>query len=49
MNQQFYQQLFSGGAGMRLGDAARAAKAATSDSDVRRTWMLLGDPSMRLR
>jgi hypothetical protein len=48
MSQQFYRQLFSG-AGMRIGDAARAAKAATSNSDVRRTWMLLGDPSMRLR
>jgi hypothetical protein len=48
MNQMFYQQLFSG-AGMRLGDAVRAAKGVTADSDVRRTWMLLGDPSMRLR
>jgi hypothetical protein len=48
MNQQFYQQLFSGAPG-RLGDATRAAKAATTDSDVRRTWILLGDPSMRMR
>jgi autotransporter-associated beta strand protein len=48
MSQQFYRQLFSG-AGIRIGDAARAAKFATSNSDVRRTWMLLGDPSMRLR
>jgi hypothetical protein len=48
MNQQFYQQLFSA-AGMRLGDATRAAKTATANSDVRRTWMLLGDPTMRIR
>jgi hypothetical protein len=48
MSQQFYRQLFSG-TGMRIGDAARAAKFATSNNDVRRTWMLLGDPSMRLR
>jgi hypothetical protein len=48
MNQQFYRQLFSSAA-VRLGDAARAAKAGTSDNDVRRTWMLLGDPSMRLQ
>jgi len=48
MNQQFYQQLFSG-AGMRLGDAVKAAKTATANSDVRRTWMLLGDPTMRMR
>jgi hypothetical protein len=34
---------------MRLGEAARQAKLATSDLDVRRTWMLLGDPTMRVR
>ena len=33
----------------RVGDAVRAAKAAVSNSDVRRTWVLLGDPTMRLR
>jgi autotransporter-associated beta strand protein len=48
MSQQFYRQLFSS-AGIRIGDAARTAKFATSNSDVRRTWMLLGDPSMRMR
>ena len=48
MNQMFYQQLFSS-TGVRLGDAVRAAKGATPDSDVRRTWMLLGDPTMRIR
>jgi hypothetical protein len=48
MSQMFYQQLFSG-TGVRLGDAVRAAKGATPDSDVRRTWMLLGDPTMRIR
>jgi subtilisin-like proprotein convertase family protein len=31
-----------------LGEAAIQAKAATTDLDVRRTWSLLGDPSMRL-
>lgn len=33
----------------RVGDAVRAAKAAVSNSDVRLTWVLLGDPTMRLR
>jgi autotransporter-associated beta strand protein len=48
MNTEFYRLLFSGQP-MRLGDAARNAKAATSDLDVRRTWILLGDPAMRVR
>jgi hypothetical protein len=34
--------------GARLGDLIRAAKAAVSDPDVRRTWNLLGDPTTRL-
>jgi hypothetical protein len=31
---------------LTLGAAAAAAKAATTNLDVRRTWILLGDPSM---
>jgi hypothetical protein len=27
--------------------AARRARAAITDPDVRRTWILLGDPTMR--
>lgn len=48
MNTEFYRLLF-GGQPMRLGDAIRSAKAATTDMDVRRTWVLLGDPAMRIR
>jgi len=48
MDSQFYRLLF-GGQPMRLGEAARQAKLATSDLDVRRTWILLGDPTMRVR
>jgi hypothetical protein len=48
MNSEFDRLLF-GGQSMRLGDATRNAKAATSDLDVRRTWILLGDPAMRVR
>jgi hypothetical protein len=32
-----------------LGDAMVQAKAAIRDVDVRRTWVLFGDPTMRLR
>lgn len=35
--------------GMTIGQAAAAAKAATGDLDVRRTWILLGDPSAHLQ
>jgi peptidase C25-like protein len=48
MNSEFYRLLFTGQP-MRLGDAVRNAKAATADLDVRRTWILLGDPAMRVR
>jgi Peptidase family C25 len=32
-----------------LGNAILAAKSAVTDADVRRTWILFGDPSMRLQ
>jgi hypothetical protein len=32
-----------------MGDAARRAKVAVSDQDVRRAWVLFGDPATRLR
>ncbi len=31
-----------------IGDACKMAKAATNDLDIRRTWILFGDPSMRI-
>ena len=31
-----------------IGEATAGAKAATGDLDVRRTWILLGDPAMKL-
>jgi Peptidase family C25 len=48
MAQTFYG-IFFANPNQRLGDAIIAAKAATTDTDVRRTWILLGDPTMRLR
>jgi len=48
MNQEFYRQLFSGSP-RTIGEAANRAKQAAANGDVRRSWILFGDPSMRLR
>ncbi len=48
MNQEAYRRLF-GGEGLTLGEATRRAKSAITDPDVRRTWVLLGDPTTKLR
>ena len=48
MNREFFGQLFAN-RGIALGEAIKRAKAAVGDGDVRRTWILLGDPTMRLR
>jgi hypothetical protein len=49
MNQEFYKLLFGTEGIALLGDAIREAKAKSTDVDIRRTWVLLGDPTMRLR
>jgi len=46
ISQQFYSRVFT--SQPRLGDAVRAAKQASGDPDVRRTWTLFGDPAMSL-
>jgi hypothetical protein len=48
MNQRLFRLLFVGNESLTLGEATMKAKAATGDSDVRRTWTLFGDPAMRL-
>jgi hypothetical protein len=48
MATQLYTLLY-GSESVPLGDAVKVAKAATTDMDVRRTWILFGDPSMRIR
>jgi hypothetical protein len=48
LNQEFYRQLF-GATPATVGEAAARAKSAVANSDIRRTWTLLGDPAMRLR
>ncbi|HKP85331.1 MAG TPA: C25 family cysteine peptidase [Blastocatellia bacterium] len=48
MNQRVFQMLF-GPSSQTIGEATVKAKSAVSDPDVRRTWMLFGDPSMKLK
>lgn len=48
ITEQLYQILF-GAEPVRLGDAIRTAKSTTNDTDIRRTWILLGDPTMRVK
>jgi hypothetical protein len=48
MNKGFFRLLFNG-QGLTLGEAAAQAKAATPDQDVRRSWILFGDPTTRLK
>jgi hypothetical protein len=58
MNQQFYTLLFQSNqpakgkapqAAMTLGEITTSAKSSVSDPDIRRTWILFGDPSMRVK
>ncbi|MFL6212740.1 MAG: C25 family cysteine peptidase, partial [Blastocatellia bacterium] len=46
VNQALYRALFDGAT---VGEATLKAKAATASRDVRRTWILFGDPTMHLR
>jgi hypothetical protein len=48
MNKALIRLLFNG-EGLTIGEAAMRAKAATGDQDIRRTWVLFGDPSTRLK
>jgi hypothetical protein len=48
MNRGLMRLLFNG-QGLTLGEAAAQAKAATPDQDVRRSWILFGDPTTRLK
>jgi len=48
MNQAFLQQ-FAAHPNLPLGRLVLQAKAGTTDKDVRRTWILFGDPSLKLQ
>jgi hypothetical protein len=47
MHRQFITSLL-GTSPTRLGDAIIPAKGAMVDPDIRKTWVLIGDPSMRI-
>jgi hypothetical protein len=51
LDQQMLKGIFESGSGkhLTLGEAVLRAKAMTADPDVRRTWILFGDPSMRIK
>jgi hypothetical protein len=52
MDLEMFRLLFnrgSGGGPLTLGEAVLKAKRATIESDVRQTYILLGDPSTRAR
>jgi hypothetical protein len=49
MAQEFYKQIFRQKGGITLGDATLKAKSVTTDNDVRRTFNLFGDPTMKMR
>ena len=49
LNQELYRMLFNGSADGRIGDLTMRAKSAVTDPDIRRTWTLFGDPSMKLK
>ncbi len=48
MSRVLYQQVF-GSQPLTLGEAIRKAKIGNANRDVRRTWILFGDPTMRIR
>jgi len=48
MNKQLIRLLFNGEE-LTIGEATALAKAATTDLDVRRTWILFGDPTTKLK
>ena len=48
MDAEITRQLFSN-PGITIGEATAKAKAAVLYYDVRRTWILFGDPTTRLR
>lgn len=48
MSTALFKHLF-GSQPLRLGEAIRNAKTINTDRDVRRTWVLFGDPTLRIR
>ncbi len=50
MNEELYRMLVaSEGAPLTLGEASLRAKAVINDPDIRRTWILFADPTLKLK
>jgi hypothetical protein len=49
MGQVMFNLLYGNPTTIPIGDASRQSKASTTDMDVRRTWILFGDPTMKIR
>ena len=49
MGRELFSQLFRTNTSLTLGQAVMRAKFAASDPDVRKSWILFGDPTMKLR
>ena len=47
MNLELYRLLFNG-EDLTIGEATMRAKRAITDKNVRKTWILFGDPTTRL-
>jgi len=48
MNEELIRLLFNVD-GLTIGEAIMGAKHDAADRDVRRTWILFGDPTLRLK
>ena len=51
LNEELMRLFFNaqGLTGLTIGEAAARAKAAVTDMDIRRTWILFGDPTTKLK
>ncbi len=53
MSQMLFNQVFNGNANIAnspaVGDLVKSAKQAITDTDIRRSWILFGDPTMKLK
>ncbi|HKA22599.1 MAG TPA: C25 family cysteine peptidase [Blastocatellia bacterium] len=49
INKELYRLLFNSNSRPTLGEAVMRAKLTSISADVRRTWILLGDPAMKPR
>jgi len=48
MNKELIRLLFNG-QGLTIGEAIMRAKQVVPNEDIRKTWILFGDPTLRLK